>query len=70
MVLLDIDDIRFKDFSTSSYMLRKLLGIGKQTNTYAVCSDCNALYKISEILPSGQSKDGFKCIHVEFPNHP
>ena len=70
MVLLDIDDIRFKDFPTSSYMLRKLLGIGKQTNTYAVCPDCNALYKISEILPSGQSKDGFKCIHVEFPNHP
>ena len=29
MVLLDVDHKRFKEFPTSSYMMRKLLGIGK-----------------------------------------
>ena len=50
MVLLDADRSRFKDFSISSYMAKKMLGIDKQAKIYAVCPECNTLYKISEIL--------------------
>src|SRR5688500_2136219 len=66
---MDADCTRFKEFLTSSYMMRKLLGIGKQEKTYAVCSSCNKLYKVTEIL-NDQSDSGFKCSHVEFSNHP
>ena len=69
IVLLDVDHERFKDFPTSSYMMRKLLEIGKQSKTYAVCPNCNKLYNISEIS-SQRSSSEFKCNHVEFPNHP
>ena len=71
-VLLDTNKSRFEGFPTSSYKARKLLGIGKQEKTYAVCPDCNTLHKISDILPQNandQSDTGFKCTHVEFPNH-
>jgi hypothetical protein len=66
IVLLDANHERFKNFPTSSYMMRKLLEIGKQSKTYAVCPSCNKLYNISEI----RSTSGLKCNHVEFPNHP
>ncbi|CAG8680348.1 11804_t:CDS:2, partial [Funneliformis caledonium] len=64
IVLLDIDQLRFEKFPTSSYMTRKFLGIGKQEVTFAVCPSCNTLYKVTEILPTGH-----KCTHVEYPNH-
>ena len=73
MILIDINRKTFKDFPTSAYMARKLLGIGKQEKIYAVCPSCNALYNVAEILPQNQNKQaptGFKCTHVEFPNHP
>jgi hypothetical protein len=73
MVLLDADQSRFETFPTSSYVAKKLLGIGKQERTYAVCPKCNTLYKVAEILPQNvtdRSNSGFKCTHVEFPNHP
>lgn len=66
IVLSDADAERFKNFPTSSYMMRKLLEIGKQSKTYAVCPSCNKLYNMSEI----HSTSGFKCNHVEFPNNP
>src|SRR3989337_2018427 len=65
-VLSDADNERFKNFPTSSYMMRKVLDIGKNSKTYAVCPSCNKLYNESEI----RSTNGFKCNHVEFPNHP
>ncbi|GET56425.1 hypothetical protein GLOIN_2v1792112 [Rhizophagus irregularis DAOM 181602=DAOM 197198] len=37
-----------KNFPTSFYMAKKLLGINKRDRTCAVCPECN---KISEILP-------------------
>src|SRR5215216_7599110 len=49
-----------------------MIGIDKQVKIYAVCSDCNTLYKISEILQKNvndQLNNGFKYTHVEFPNH-
>jgi len=68
---LDADKSRFEEFPTSSYTARKLLGIGKQEKTYAVCPDCNTLYKVSDILLQDRiNTTGFKCTHVEFPNHP
>ena len=73
MVLSDADQSRFEKFPTSSYMAKKLLGIVKQEKTYAVCPDCNALYKVLDILPQNLqnvSDSGSKCTHVEFPNHP
>jgi tnp2 family transposase len=66
IVLLDANHERFKDFPTSSYMMRKLLEIGKQSKKYAVCPSCNKLYNISTISLTS----GLKCDHVEFPNHP
>lgn len=66
IVLSDADNERFKNFPTSSYMMRKMLEFGKHSKRYAVCPSCNKLYKESEIL----STSGFKCNHVEFPNHP
>ncbi|CAG8568340.1 5402_t:CDS:2 [Funneliformis caledonium] len=45
MVLLDVNHSRFRDFPTTLYMTRKLLGLGKQDKAYAVCLDCNTLYK-------------------------
>jgi hypothetical protein len=51
MVLMDADRSRFENFPTSSYMAKKLLGINKREKTYAVCSECNTLYKVLEILP-------------------
>ena len=68
MILIDINPRVFKDFPTSSYMARKLLGIGKQEQIYAVCPSCNALYNVAEILPQNQATS-LKCTHVEFPNH-
>src|SRR6266480_752114 len=65
IVLLDANHERFKNFPTSSYMMRKLLEIGKQSKTYAVCPSCNKLYNISEI----HSTSGFKCNHMEFSNY-
>ena len=47
-------------------MMRKVLEFGKHSKTYAVCPSCNKLYNKSEIC----STSGFKCNHVEFPNHP
>ncbi|UZN99573.1 uncharacterized protein OCT59_000840 [Rhizophagus irregularis] len=73
MVLLDTDRTRFKNFPTSFYMTKKLLGINKRDRTCVVCSECNTLYKISEILPGNpqnETNTGFQCTHVEFPNHP
>ena len=49
IVLSDANHERFKNFPTSSYMMRKLLEIGKQSKTYAICPSCNKLYNISEI---------------------
>jgi len=46
--------------------MRKVLEFGKHSKTYAVCPSCNKLYNESEI----RSTSGFKCNHVEFPNHP
>src|ERR1043166_8445898 len=66
IVLSDADNERFKNFPTSSYMMRKMLEFGKHSKRYAVCPSCNKLYKESEIL----STSGFKCNNVEFPNHP
>ena len=47
-------------------MMRKVLEFGKHSKRYAVCPSCNKLYNESEI----RSTSGFKCNHVEFPNHP
>ena len=47
-------------------MMRKLLEIGKQSKTYAVCPSCNKLYNISEICITFR----LKCNYVKFPNHP
>src|SRR6185437_16173115 len=66
IVLSDADNERFKNFPTSSYMMRKMLEFGKHSKRYAVCPSCNKLYKESEILLTS----GFKCNHVEFLNHP
>ena len=66
IVLSDADNERFKNFPTSSYMMRKMLEFGKHSKRYAVCPSCNKLYKESEILSTSR----FKCNHVEFPNHP
>jgi hypothetical protein len=57
-------------------MAKKLLEINKQEKTYAICPECNTLYKVSKILPQNlqnvtdQLSSGFKCTHVAFSNHP
>ncbi|GET00237.1 hypothetical protein GLOIN_2v1848891 [Rhizophagus clarus] len=53
-VLKDADSKRFADYSSSSYLAKKLLHIEKATKTYTVYLKCNNLYKIKEIL--GQPK--------------
>ncbi|CAG8713423.1 8119_t:CDS:2 [Funneliformis caledonium] len=65
MVLLDVNQLQFEKFPTSSYMAKKFLGIGKQEVTFAVCSSYNTLYKVTEILSTGH-----KYTHVEYLNHP
>ena len=72
IVLSDADQLRFEKFSTSSYMAKKLLRIFKKEKTCAVCSDCNTLYKDSDILPQNLqnvSDSRFKCIYIEFSNY-
>jgi hypothetical protein len=69
LVLKNIDPIRFKEFPSTEYMARKLLDIKRISKVFAVCTDCNKLYNPAEII-SEQSNSGFKCINVEFPNHP
>src|SRR5438067_5522404 len=66
IVLSDADNLRFKNFPTSSYMMRKMLEFGKHSKRYAVCPSSNKLYKESEIL----STSGFKCNHVKYSIHP
>ncbi|CAG8776729.1 5567_t:CDS:1, partial [Racocetra fulgida] len=68
MVLLDADQLRFKNFPTSLDMARKLLGINMHTKEYGVCPSCDILYEVSEVI-NKQDKD-FECTHVEFPSHP
>jgi hypothetical protein len=69
MVLSDADQRQFENFPTSSYMAKKLLKIIKQKKTYAVCPDCDTLYKVLEILQNGSDIES-KCRYVEFLNHP
>ncbi|PKK57930.1 hypothetical protein RhiirC2_720892, partial [Rhizophagus irregularis] len=65
-LLMDADQTRFKDFPTSLYTASKLLQIGKQSKTYAVCPSCNTLYNTAEVV----AEEGFNCTHVEFPMQP
>src|SRR5437763_2953900 len=37
IVLSDADNERFKNFPTSSYMMRKMLEFGKHSKRYAIC---------------------------------
>jgi hypothetical protein len=72
LVLKNIDQTRFKEFPPTAYMARKLLDIKKKSKTFAVCTDCNKLYNPAEIIPKpgdNNANSGFKCTHVEFPNH-
>jgi hypothetical protein len=62
-LLMDADQTRFKDFPSSLYNASKLLQIGKQSKTYAVCPSCNTLYNTAEVV----AEEGFNCTHVEFP---
>ena len=62
-VLMDADQMRFKDFPPSLHTASSLLQIGKQSKTYAVCPSCNTLYNVTEVV----AEEGFKCTHVEFP---
>jgi len=64
-ILQDIDYTRFKKFSFSLYIIKKLLKVSKYTN-YAVCPSCNTLYNVNKVI----IKDCFKCKHIEFSNHP
>jgi len=72
LVLKNINTNRFKDFLSTVFMARKVLAIRKKPKLFAACVDCDKLYDPTEIIP--QSNDntntGFKCTHIEFPNHP
>jgi len=71
ILLNNVDSHRFKNFPSTSYMARKLLEIKKNYKSFAVCSDCNKLYNYNDIIPKNQTEfNGFKCTHIEFPNHP
>lgn len=73
LVLKDVDSNRFENFPSTAYMARKLLKIKKNSKSFATCPDCNKLYDITAIIPvnSGNGANtGFKCTHIEFPNHP
>lgn len=50
-------------------MVKKALDIRKKSKTFATYTDCNKLYNIASIIPSNPNNEGFKCTHVEFPNH-
>src|SRR5205823_14575511 len=63
IVLSDADNERFKNFLTSSYMMRKMLEFGKYSKRYAVYPSCNKLYKESEIL---STKDGPEIAFFNF----
>ncbi|PKY56713.1 hypothetical protein RhiirA4_428451 [Rhizophagus irregularis] len=72
LVLKDADLQRFDKFPPTAHIARKFLEIKKKSKTYAVCPECNKLYNIANITPSDQSDsefNGFRCDHVEFPNH-
>src|SRR5438067_12701923 len=47
IVLSDADNEIFKNFPTSSYMVRKILEFGIPSKRYAVYPCCNTLYKES-----------------------
>ncbi|CAG8696914.1 2159_t:CDS:2 [Funneliformis caledonium] len=73
LVLKDIDLRRFEEFPPTTYMARKLLDIRKKSKTFATCLDCNKLYDSTTIILANSNNNmnlGFKCIHIEFPNHP
>ena len=73
LVLKDINATRFKEFPSTAYMARKLLDITKRSKTFVACTDCNKLYNPTEIMPKSDdnsANSGFKCTHIEFPNHP
>ncbi|GES77597.1 uncharacterized protein LOC114575354 [Rhizophagus clarus] len=61
--LMDADQTRFKDFPSSLHNASNLLQIDNQSKTYAVCSSCNTLYNIVDVV----AKEEFKCTHIEFP---
>uniref|UniRef100_U9UBL0 Uncharacterized protein n=1 Tax=Rhizophagus irregularis (strain DAOM 181602 / DAOM 197198 / MUCL 43194) TaxID=747089 RepID=U9UBL0_RHIID len=61
-ILMDANQARFKNFPSSLYTATKLLQVGNQSKTYAVCPSCNSLYNIAEVV----AEEGSKCTHVEF----
>ncbi|CAB4410094.1 unnamed protein product [Rhizophagus irregularis] len=72
LVLKDVDSNRFEKFPSTIYMARKLLEIKKKSKTFSTCPDCNKLYDTAAIILVNSGNDaqsGFKCTHVEFPNH-
>ena len=69
LVLKDVDSQRFEKFPSTAYMARKLLEIRKKTKSFAVCPNCNKLYDTAAIIPQDTGDSGFKCTHIEFPNH-
>jgi len=73
LILKDINTTRFKEFPSTAYMARKLLDITKRSKTFVACTDCNKLYNPTEIMlksDDNSANSGFKCTHIEFPNHP
>ena len=66
LVLNEADLYKFKDFPSTCYMARKILEINKNHKSFTVCSDCNKLYNLKDILPKDQTRfDEFKCTHIE-----
>ncbi|PKK69218.1 hypothetical protein RhiirC2_781276 [Rhizophagus irregularis] len=72
LILKDADLQRFDKFPPIAHIAQKFLEIKKKSKIYAVCPKCNKLYNIANITLSDQSNskfNGFRCDHVEFPNH-
>ena len=73
IVLKDAGPQRFSEFPLTAYMTRKILEINKKSKMYAVCSKCNKLHNVADIVLGDQNDSefsGFRCDHIEFPDHP
>ena len=61
-----------KDFSTTIYSFRKLLGVNKDCfKKYAVCTMCYSLYNINACVEKHGGKTYLKnFFFVKYPNYP
>lgn len=70
LVLTEIGGDKFRNFPSTLYLAKNLLGIKDRFHSFVPCTKCNKLYNKDEVVNFRQNETVsiMKCNHIEFPN--